>query len=154
MKRYIPGRRKGQSLVEFALLLPIFVLAVVVIFDLGRAVYYYSAIHNAAREGTRYGIVYPKDAAGMEQKAVEYAIGLGLDVTNVKAGSGISQPVGGFANPTVKVIVEYCFTPVTPLVERLLPKKFECGDKRELLLIAKAVMRTEAIPSTPLPYLP
>ncbi len=43
--------KHGQSLVEFAILLPVFLLIVVVIFDLGRAVYYYSVIFNAAREG-------------------------------------------------------------------------------------------------------
>jgi len=47
----------GQGLVEFALVLPIFVLVVVALFDLGRAVFAYNTLTNAAREGARLAIV-------------------------------------------------------------------------------------------------
>ena len=134
-----PGRR-GQSLVEFALLIPVFLLFAVVVFDLGRAVYYYSAVHNAAREGARYGVVKPDDYAGMKQKAVDYAIGLGLTTANVTAGAGPNQTIGGFPNPTVKVTVIYSFTPATPLLERFLPGG-------TISLRGEAVMRTESLPS-------
>jgi hypothetical protein len=149
-----PGSRSnlpGQSLVEFALLLPVFVLAIVVIFDLGRAVYYYSAIYNAAREGVRYGAVQPNDLIGIRNTTINYAFGLGLDVANVRMGRGIPQSVDNFNNPTVKVIVEFCFIPVTPLVERFLPNRAECGGRQELFLTSEAVMRTEVIPSPTLP---
>jgi Flp pilus assembly protein TadG len=45
--------RKGQSLVEFASLLPIMVASLVFMLDLGRLVYAYSVLANAAREGAR-----------------------------------------------------------------------------------------------------
>jgi Flp pilus assembly protein TadG len=45
--------KKGQSMVEFALLLPLFVLLIIGIFDLGRAFFSFIAIMNAAREGAR-----------------------------------------------------------------------------------------------------
>ena len=150
MKRYFSRPRKGQSLVEFALLLPVFVLAIVLIFDLGRAIYYYSAIHNAAREGARYGVVYPNDAPGIKTTTVNYAFGLGLDVPNVSVGRGDPETVGGFSNPTVRVIVKYTFTPATPLVEGLLPDG-------KIRLKSEAIMRTEIIPSPTLalpPVLP
>ena len=47
------GRTRGQSLVEFAVVLPIFLLVVCGLFDLGRAVFVYSSLTNAAREGAR-----------------------------------------------------------------------------------------------------
>ena len=56
MKHVNRSSRQGQTLVEFALLIPVFLLIVVVVFDLGRAVYYYSTISNAAREATRFGV--------------------------------------------------------------------------------------------------
>ncbi len=59
--RILVGRRartgRGQALVEFALVLPIFLLLLVAIFDLGRAVFAYNTLTNAAREGARTAIV-------------------------------------------------------------------------------------------------
>ena len=52
-----PHRSRGQGLVEFALVLPIFVLILVALFDLGRAVFAYNTLTNAAREGARHAIV-------------------------------------------------------------------------------------------------
>jgi hypothetical protein len=51
------GGHRGQSLVEFAVILPIFILVLMGIFDMGRAVYAYNTISNAAREAVRVGIV-------------------------------------------------------------------------------------------------
>jgi len=48
----------AQSLVEFALLLPLFLLVVTGIFDVGRAVWQENSLAYAAREGTRYAIVH------------------------------------------------------------------------------------------------
>jgi len=50
-------RRKGQALVEFALVIPLFLLLLVGLFDLGRAVFAYNTLTNAAREGARIAIV-------------------------------------------------------------------------------------------------
>lgn len=47
----------AQTLVEFALILPIFLLIVTGIFDLARAVWQENTLASAAREGTRYAIV-------------------------------------------------------------------------------------------------
>jgi Flp pilus assembly protein TadG len=48
---------RGQGLLEFALVIPIFLLVVVALFDLGRAVFAYNTLTNAAREGARMAIV-------------------------------------------------------------------------------------------------
>ena len=48
----------AQSLVEFAILLPLFLLIVTGIFDVGRAVWQENSLAYAAREGTRYAIVH------------------------------------------------------------------------------------------------
>lgn len=49
---------RGQSLVEFALVLPIFLLVITGLFDLARAVWQENTLAFAAREGTRYAIVH------------------------------------------------------------------------------------------------
>ena len=48
---------RGQAIVEFALILPIFVLLLVGVLDFGRAIYAYNTINNAAREGGRLATV-------------------------------------------------------------------------------------------------
>ena len=53
----IRGRRRGQSLVEFALILPVFLLLLFGVIDGGRYVFVSSALSNAAREGARLGSV-------------------------------------------------------------------------------------------------
>ena len=45
----------GQALVEFALVLPIFLLLLFGLIDVGRLVYTWNALNQAAREGARYG---------------------------------------------------------------------------------------------------
>jgi hypothetical protein len=54
-----PGRHRsqGQTLVEFALVLPIFLLVVFAVIDGGRYIFLSSALSNAAREGARLGSV-------------------------------------------------------------------------------------------------
>jgi Flp pilus assembly protein TadG len=51
------GRRRsrGQAVVEFALILPLFLLLLAGMVDFGMALYDYMAIVNAARDGARVG---------------------------------------------------------------------------------------------------
>jgi hypothetical protein len=51
------SHKKGQDLVEYALLVPIMLLAILAFFDFGRWVYAYTVLSNAAREGVRYASV-------------------------------------------------------------------------------------------------
>ena len=50
-------RTRGQALVEFALVFPLFMLLLFGVIDVGRLVYVYNAISQGAREGSRYGSV-------------------------------------------------------------------------------------------------
>ena len=52
-------RGRGQALVEFALALPIFLMLMMAVFDLGRAIYMYNGVTQAAREIARVTSVYP-----------------------------------------------------------------------------------------------
>jgi len=55
-----PNRQQaGQSLIEFALLIPLMFLLIMGLFDIGRAILYYAVMNNAAREGTRFAVVQP-----------------------------------------------------------------------------------------------
>lgn len=53
------GRRaSGQGMVEFALVVPIFVVLLFGIVDFGRVIWARSSLENAAREGARFAIVH------------------------------------------------------------------------------------------------
>jgi len=72
---------RGQSLVEYALVLPILLLLLLGIMEFGIAVFNYNTIANAAREGARYGIVHWRDTDKGETGIREAALALtsGLD---------------------------------------------------------------------------
>ena len=53
----------AQSIIEFALLLPILLLLVLGAMDIGRLFYMKIVITNAAREGAYYLSIFPEDAA-------------------------------------------------------------------------------------------
>lgn len=48
----------GQALVETALVLPILVILLVGLFDVGRAIWLSNTLATAVREGSRYGVVH------------------------------------------------------------------------------------------------
>lgn len=57
-------RARGQALVEFALVIPIFLLMVFGIIDAGRLIYTYNTVSNAARDGARVAIVNQSTTGG------------------------------------------------------------------------------------------
>lgn len=93
MRRYLRGEQaeRGQGLVEFALVLPLFLLLVTGLFDVARAVWQENTLAYAAREGTRYAIVHgaasvlplgPSDPVEPNITAVVRAAAVGVaDVT-------------------------------------------------------------------------
>jgi Flp pilus assembly protein TadG len=50
-------RTRGQALVEVAVVLPLFLLLLMTIFDFGRVIYIQHTINQDAREGVRRGVV-------------------------------------------------------------------------------------------------
>ncbi len=104
---------RGDGLVEFALMLPVLILLVMGILDLGRAVYAYSAISNAAREAARQGIINPNNPDLLMDVARQWSIG--LDDDNLEIAPDYDEGAG-----TIQVTVSYRFYPVTPLVSRII----------------------------------
>jgi hypothetical protein len=52
------SRTRGQALVEFALIFPVFILLLVAIFDLGHVVWANNSLATAAREAARFAVVH------------------------------------------------------------------------------------------------
>lgn len=121
-----PGER-GQDLLEYALLVPVFLLTMLVILDLGRTTYYYSVIQNSAREAARYGIIHPGDGPGMEARARAMAVGVDQSRLTVTSFSNAERVV---------VQVRYRYIPLTPVISRLL-------GAAEITLQSQAAMQIE-----------
>jgi hypothetical protein len=111
--RTLIHHQSGQSMVEFALVLPLMVLIVAGIIDLGRAFFASITITNAAREGARYGTLHPADSAGMKATAVLEAqnSGITLAVGNVTLtcppSSNPMPPAGCIRGLPLRVTVSY-----------------------------------------------
>lgn len=106
----------GQSLIEFALILPLFILMVTVFIDLGRAISLYSQISNAVREGTRYAVVHQSGTIA-EQDAIkgvinQYLTGVVLDSITITAPTKVT--------PAVLIVATYLYVPITPGLKFLL----------------------------------
>jgi hypothetical protein len=54
----LPIGARGQALVEFALVAPVFFLLLFAVIEGGRFILFYETLANATREGARYGIVH------------------------------------------------------------------------------------------------
>lgn len=91
----------GQSLVEFALILPLFVLFIIGVFELGRAFFSFIAITNAAREGARVVTFWPGNTTIPNVRTAvntEITNSPVVDVSNIDSiviacGSGNPMPV-------------------------------------------------------------
>jgi Flp pilus assembly protein TadG len=71
-------RERGQSLVEFAIILPVLLLLVVGTVDLGMGFRTYITLTNAAREGVRWISIHPTDQVGARARIEEEAARIGL----------------------------------------------------------------------------
>lgn len=120
---------KGQALVEFALVLLLFLIFVMVIFDLSRAIYYYSALNNAVREGARFASIeqYPT-ISEIEDRVQSLAVGLDVYV----------DPTPQLTNTMVTVWGEFEYEPATPILF------FLSGDG-SITLKSKVTMQREPI---------
>jgi Flp pilus assembly protein TadG len=107
---------QGQGLVEFALIIPLLVLVVIGLFDLGYAVHANNLLTNAAREGARTGIILSNTDAYIRTRVKNTAPDLGLTDAQIIINPSAPRV---FGNP-ITVTVNYTYTPITPLVERIV----------------------------------
>ncbi len=70
MKSLRKRSEKGQSLVELAVGLLLIVLILAGIIDIGRILFYYITMRDAAQEGAVYGAVYPTHCAQIVERSL------------------------------------------------------------------------------------
>jgi Flp pilus assembly protein TadG len=105
MVRLIRRSERGASLIETALVLPLLLLLVGGIVDLGGAFNSYIMVTNASREGARYASKFPKDATGIRNAAKQEASNFGISLAD---GDIVTDPIlPGGAGTEVRVIVTF-----------------------------------------------
>ena len=118
------SRSDGQSLVEFALVIPIFVFMFIAFIDLGRAIYTYAELSNAVREGTRYAIVNPTCMVGAENAIIDvihhYAINLNPADMSIIFTPTLTPPCPDNPDNIVKISITYIYHPITPGLQLLV----------------------------------
>jgi Flp pilus assembly protein TadG len=73
------SNQRGQAVIELALTLPLLLVVVFGIIDFGFMFQRYEAVTNAAREGTRLGVLPEYTAAEAQNRAIAYLRASGLN---------------------------------------------------------------------------
>ena len=126
-----PQRRseKGQSLVEMAVIIPILLILLGGVIDLGRGFIILVAVENAAGEGALYGAVnpacltddhsssicqYTESLTGriIEEGRPFVEIAEEMIVSNIDDGEGGSEITAG---SLLEITVTYTYSPLTPI---------------------------------------
>ncbi len=137
-REYIPTLRstRGQGLVEFALILMVLLLFIMGILDFGRALFIYTSLFNAAREGARWGAVHPWNPDGVINRTLQYATLVNPDdiIVTVQCDSGPGTSLfnclgpggngpGGKAGIGDRVVVSlnYNLSLISPIISAFAP---------------------------------
>lgn len=106
---YGKKKERGQAMVEFVMVLPIFLLLIFAIVDFGMGFHAWLTVTNSAREGARLGSVRGTSAQIVQrvQDTADTldAADMTVTVTNAQGDPGESVVVG----------VDYDYTLITPL---------------------------------------
>lgn len=126
------ARQRGQSFVEMALILPILLILLGGVVDLGRGFIILVAVENAAGEGALYGAVHPEcltnDHAATICQGPESVSGRvreeGSPIINLtEDNSVITVSIDGdapiIAGSTLLITVVHTYSPLTPLGQLL-----------------------------------
>ncbi len=112
-----PRTSRGQGIVEFALVAPIFLLMLVAVVDFGRALRYGIALNDAAFQGARVGANATATAA-----SIRTTVRADLPSEVIVPDADITiNPANRSAGSTVTVTVRWTFPPIMPATRVFAP---------------------------------
>lgn len=106
--KHILRHEEGTSILEFALILPIFLMLVLGVFDFGNGYNTYIGLANASREGAVWIARYPTDRTGMVARINSEIDRVGLssgDITYTLNPDKLSYDAG----ETVTVLLHHTY---------------------------------------------
>ena len=135
---------RGTALVEAALTMPILLLLMVGIFEVGRALETWQVLTNAAREGARMSVTPSATPTGVTSMVRNYITNEMLTATpSVTVNRTASMVVGGTTVAASLVTVDYPFEFIMlQPVARLVVNDSNAG--QAITMRATALMRNEA----------
>jgi Flp pilus assembly protein TadG len=111
---------RGQSLVEFALIIPILLLLLMGILDFSRAISAYNSVSNAARSAARVAVVDQNENM-VDQAAIDEAFGLDLEPDDVDFNPNVNADDPCVLQVCeVEVSVEYTYHAATPIIGNII----------------------------------
>jgi len=123
--------QRGQALVELAIVLPILLLILMAIVDMGRMYHGLLSVTTAARVGARQASLGQADAV---IQAAAFAAAAPLETNRLRVQITPSQSLR-FAGTAIEVVVEYQLAILTPGMQNFFPNPFR--------VIGRAVMARE-----------
>jgi Flp pilus assembly protein TadG len=108
---------RGQSLVEVALAMPLLILIVMGILDLGRAYYAYVTLSDAAAEGAAYAAIHPDDTTQIVERVADTSnVLVAIDPAMVNVDVPDATP-----GRPITVTVQYDHQILTPIMNSFVP---------------------------------
>lgn len=111
---------KGQSLVEFALILPMLLLLISATFDFGRIIYTYMHLNLLTQEAVRLGSFGETDENISQLTHNNFHVG---DANLLQISISPSQSLRK-SGDYITVTLDYPITYVTPLLSTILPSPY------------------------------
>jgi Flp pilus assembly protein TadG len=154
------NRRRGQAMVEFAMVIPIFLLILAGIIDFGLGLFFRMTVINAARDGARAAVMVsntatiPGPAGVAEARARAAATQGGLDVSSVTETclrttvsvtsppacgnwnnyNASTNPTGPQSGDSVSVTVNYKYQIHFPMLTLLGIKEFDLSSTVQMVI--------------------
>jgi len=142
--RFVSDNR-GQSLIEFALILPMMLVVMFMITEFGRALYMYNVLAQAARAGARTAVV------SSSTNAVQYGtdrINEILTAANMKTGATVTVNItANYQGTGIKVVTATVTKPFTWAFKGPMPVNAGANpttvSKKALTLQGQSIMKAE-----------
>ncbi|MCM8710241.1 pilus assembly protein [Clostridium sp. SYSU_GA19001] len=107
--------KKGQALVEFAIILPLLLLLIMGIVQFSMIINSYLSIQNAAREGARAGILGSSD---IEIKNIIKAVSPSLEASNLTVTITPTES-SRKSGDTLTVKIDYNYPLIVPIISSI-----------------------------------
>ena len=132
-KKELHCRSRGQASIEFILIIPLLIIVVLIVSQLGYLVYLQNTLEQAAREGTRIISTTNSNSAAYKQV---YTVCHPLDRSRINIEISPPGPGNRVVGDTVRIIVSYNYGGIANFLNFITGRNF--------MVKSSSVMRMES----------